>query len=488
MYGAFHPDAQKGAENDTLLTNKAKSGSNSRILVAVGALCAFSGAAVGAYALSGSNAGGFSGIMRLGASETCGTEHCLTLLQGDSEQLSTIFDESFSTVCSQANQVVETGSTLGLKEKKHALCSVPKCFDILNAELGKVSKDEAKQQSMKNVVITQFYDLCYPTSTAAMGRKEHQKATPAVHAAPKRSRLGSKCNVDSCLSLLSSDDDKINDIFGESFDTVCVKSREYQSNPNAELGGPEDAVCDVAECFDLLNVALPNEDNKLKDIVINEFQAICYGGASASAALGEDAKCNVDACLTLLRGNDQAIDNIFGESFDLVCVKSREYSANPNAELGEVENAVCDVAQCFDMLNIALPNEDNKLKDIVINEFQDLCYGGASLGKKESKKHVSEPVSKVGFRECNVDACLTMLQGESEDLNRVFGESFTTVCTQSREFQTSGSLGEGEKENTSAVCSVPKCFETLNVALSDDNNLKDIVINEFQAICFPESA
>jgi hypothetical protein len=341
---------------------------------------------------------------------------------------------------------------------------------------------------MKNVVITQFYDLCFPTSTAAMGRKEHQKATPAVHAAPKRSRLGSKCNVDSCLSLLSSDDDKINDIFGESFDTVCVKSREYQSNPNAELGGPEDAVCDVAECFDLLNVALPNEDNKLKDIVINEFQAICYGGASASAALGEDAQCNVDACLTLLRGNDQAIDNIFGESFDLVCVKSREYSANPNAELGEVENAVCDVAQCFDMLNIALPNEDNKLKDIVINEFQELCYGGASLGKKESKKHVSEPVSKVGFRECNVDACLTMLQGESEDLNRVFGESFTTVCTQSREFQTSGSLGEGEKENTSAVCSVPKCFETLNVALSDDNNLKDIVINEFQAICFPESA
>ena len=390
MYGAFHPDAQKGAENDTLLTNKAKSGSNSRILVAVGALCAFSGAAVGAYALSGSNAGGFSGIMRLGASETCGTEHCLTLLQGDSEQLSTIFDESFSTVCSQANQVVETGSTLGLKEKKHALCSVPKCFDILNAELGKVSKDEAKQQSMKNVVITQFYDLCYPTSTAAMGRKETKKAAPAVHAAPKRSRLGSKCNVDSCLSLLSSDDDKINDIFGESFDTVCVKSREYQSNPNAELGGPEDAVCDVAECFDLLNVALPNEDNKLKDIVINEFQ--------------------------------------------------------------------------------------------------ELCYGGASLGKKESKKHVSEPVSKVGFRECNVDACLTMLQGESEDLNRVFGESFTTVCTQSREFQTSGSLGEGEKENTSAVCSVPKCFETLNVALSDDNNLKDIVINEFQAICFPESA
>lgn len=389
MYGAFHPDAQKGAENDTLLTNKAKSGSNSRILVAVGALCAFSGAAVGAYALSGSNAGGFSGIMRLGASETCGTEHCLTLLQGDSEQLSTIFDESFSTVCSQANQVVETGSTLGLKEKKHALCSVPKCFDILNAELGKVSKDEAKQQSMKNVVITQFYDLCYPTSTAAMGRKETKKATPAVHAAPKRSRLGSKCNVDSCLSLLSSDDDKINDIFGESFDTVCVKSREYQSNPNAELGGPEDAVCDVAECFDLLNVALPNEDNKLKDIVINEFQ--------------------------------------------------------------------------------------------------ELCYGGASLGKKESKKHVSA-VSKVGFRECNVDACLTMLQGESEDLNRVFGESFTTVCTQSREFQTSGSLGEGEKENTSAVCSVPKCFETLNVALSDDNNLKDIVINEFQAICFPESA
>ena len=390
MYGAFHPDAQKGAENDTLLTNKAKSGSNSRILVAVGALCAFSGAAVGAYALSGSNAGGFSGIMRLGASETCGTEHCLTLLQGDSEQLSTIFDESFSTVCSQANQVVETGSTLGLKEKKHAMCSVPKCFDILNAELGKVSKDEAKQQSMKNVVITQFYDLCYPTSTAAMGRKETKKAAPAVHAAPKRSRLGSKCNVDSCLSLLSSDDDKINDIFGESFDTVCVKSREYQSNPNAELGGPEDAVCDVAECFDLLNVALPNEDNKLKDIVINEFQ--------------------------------------------------------------------------------------------------ELCYGGASLGKKESKKHVSEPVSKVGFRECNVDACLTMLQGESEDLNRVFGESFTTVCTQSREFQTSGSLGEGEKENTSAVCSVPKCFETLNVALSDDNNLKDIVINEFQAICFPESA
>ena len=390
MYGAFHPDAQKGAENDTLLTNKAKSGSNSRILVAVGALCAFSGAAVGAYALSGSNAGGFSGIMRLGASETCGTEHCLTLLQGDSEQLSTIFDESFSTVCSQANQVVETGSTLGLKEKKHAMCSVPKCFDILNAELGKVSKDEAKQQSMKNVVITQFYDLCYPTSTAAMGRKETKKATPAVHAAPKRSRLGSKCNVDSCLSLLSSDDDKINDIFGESFDTVCVKSREYQSNPNAELGGPEDAVCDVAECFDLLNVALPNEDNKLKDIVINEFQ--------------------------------------------------------------------------------------------------ELCYGGASLGKKESKKHVSEPVSKVGFRECNVDAGLTMLQGESEDLNRVFGESFTTVCTQSREFQTSGSLGEGEKENTSAVCSVPKCFETLNVALSDDNNLKDIFINEFQAICFPESA
>ena len=389
MYGAFHPDAQKGAENDTLLTNKAKSGSNSRILVAVGALCAFSGAAVGAYALSGSNAGGFSGIMRLGASETCGTEHCLTLLQGDSEQLSTIFDESFSTVCSQANQVVETGSTLGLKEKKHALCSVPKCFDILNAELGKVSKDEAKQQSMKNVVITQFYDLCFPTSTAAMGRKEHQKATPAVHAAPKRSRLGSKCNVDSCLSLLSSDDDKINDIFGESFDTVCVKSREYQSNPNAELG--------------------------------------------------------------------------------------------------EVENAVCDVAQCFDMLNIALPNEDNKLKDIVINEFQDLCYGGASLGKKESKKHVSA-VSKVGFRECNVDACLTMLQGESEDLNRVFGESFTTVCTQSREFQTSGSLGEGEKENTSAVCSVPKCFETLNVALSDDNNLKDIVINEFDTLCFPEPA
>ena len=389
MYGAFHPDAQKGAENDTLLTNKAKSGSNSRILVAVGALCAFSGAAVGAYALSGSNAGGFSGIMRLGASETCGTEHCLTLLQGDSEQLSTIFDESFSTVCSQANQVVETGSTLGLKEKRHALCSVPKCFDILNAELGKVSKDEAKQQSMKNVVITQFYDLCFPTSTAAMGRKEHQKATPAVHAAPKRSRLGSKCNVDSCLSLLSSDDDKINDIFGESFDTVCVKSREYSSNPNAELSGPEDAICDVAECFDILN--------------------------------------------------------------------------------------------------IALPNEDNKLKDIVINEFQDLCYGGASLGKKESKKHVSA-VSKVGFRECNVDACLTMLQGESEDLNRVFGESFTTVCTQSREFQTSGSLGEGEKENTSAVCSVPKCFETLNVALSDDNNLKDIVINEFQAICFPESA
>ena len=390
MYGAFHPDAQKGAENDTLLTNKAKSGSNSRILVAVGALCAFSGAAVGAYALSGSNAGGFSGIMRLGASETCGTEHCLTLLQGDSEQLSTIFDESFSTVCSQANQVVETGSTLGLKEKKHALCSVPKCFDILNAELGKVSKDEAKQQSMKNVVITQFYDLCYPTSTAAMGRKETKKAAPAVHAAPKRSRLGSKCNVDSCLSLLSSDDDKINDIFGESFDTVCVKSREYQSNPNAELG--------------------------------------------------------------------------------------------------EVENAVCDVAECFDLLDVALPNEDNKLKDIVINEFQELCYGGASLGKKESKKHVSEPVSKVGFRECNVDACLTMLQGESEDLNRVFGESFTTVCTQSREFQTSGSLGEGEKENTSAVCSVPKCFETLNVALSDDNNLKDIVINEFQAICFPESA
>ena len=82
MYGAFHPDAQKGGENDTLLTNKAKSGSNSRILVAVGALCAVSGALVGAYALSGSNGYGVSSLMRLGASETCGMDHCLTLLQG----------------------------------------------------------------------------------------------------------------------------------------------------------------------------------------------------------------------------------------------------------------------------------------------------------------------------------------------------------------------------------------------------------------------
>ena len=50
MYGAFHPDAQKGGENDTLLTNKAKSGSNSRILVAVGALCAVSVALVSRHA------------------------------------------------------------------------------------------------------------------------------------------------------------------------------------------------------------------------------------------------------------------------------------------------------------------------------------------------------------------------------------------------------------------------------------------------------
>ena len=159
---------------------------------------------------------------------------------------------------------------------------------------------------------------------------------------------------------------------------MCVKSREYQSNPNAELGGPEDAICDVAECFDLLNVALPNEDNKLKDIIINEFQALCYGGASATATLGKGDTCTIDACLTMLRGDDKAINDIFGEIFETVCVKSREYQSNPNAELGGPEDAICDVAQCFDMLNIALPNEDNKLKDIIINEFQALCYGGAS--------------------------------------------------------------------------------------------------------------
>ena len=208
MYGAFHPDAQKGGENDTLLTNKAKSGSNSRILVAVGALCAVSGALVGAYALSGSNGYGVSSLMRLGASETCGMDHCLTLLQGPSDQLDSIFQESFDTVCTQANQVVEQGSTHGLKENPKALCTVPKCFDILNAELGKVSKDETKQQSMKDVVITQFYDVCFPTSTAAMGKNKHQTKVAKVghnaHAvAPKtstkRSRLGSQCNVDSCL-------------------------------------------------------------------------------------------------------------------------------------------------------------------------------------------------------------------------------------------------------------------------------------------------
>ena len=403
MYGAFHPDAQKGGENDTLLTNKAKSGSNSRILVAVGALCAVSGALVGAYALSGSNGYGVSSLMRLGASETCGMDHCLTLLQGPSDQLDSIFQESFDTVCTQANQVVEQGSTHGLKENPKALCTVPKCFDILNAELGKVSKDETKQQSMKDVVITQFYDVCFPTSTAAMGKNKHQTKVAKVghnaHAvAPKtstkRSRLGSQCNVDSCLVLLRADNEKIDDIFGESFETVCVKSREYSSNPNAELGGPEDAICDVAECFDMLNIALPNEDNKLKDIIINEFQALCYGGASAAA----------------------------------------------------------------------------------------------SVGKKETKhSHVSKETAKVGYKECNVDACLVMLQGDSDELDRVFGESFTTVCTQSRSYQAKGELGEGE-ENTSAICSVPKCFDTLNIALSDDNNLKDIVINEFDTLCFPEPA
>ena len=226
MYGAFHPDAQKGGENDTLLTNKAKSGSNSRILVAVGALCAVSGALVGAYALSGSNGYGVSSLMRLGASETCGMDHCLTLLQGPSDQLDSIFQESFDTVCTQANQVVEQGSTHGLKENPKALCTVPKCFDILNAELGKVSKDETKQQSMKNVVITQFYDVCFPTSTAAMGKnKQHTKVAKVGHNAhavapktsTKRSRLGSQCNVDSCLVLLRADDEQIDNIFGESF-------------------------------------------------------------------------------------------------------------------------------------------------------------------------------------------------------------------------------------------------------------------------------
>ena len=501
MYGAFHPDAQKGGENDTLLTNKAKSGSNSRILVAVGALCAVSGALVGAYALSGSNGYGVSSLMRLGASETCGMDHCLTLLQGPSDQLDSIFQESFDTVCTQANQVVEQGSTHGLKENPKALCTVPKCFDILNAELGKVSKDETKQQSMKDVVITQFYDVCFPTSTAAMGKNKHQTKVAKVghnaHAvAPKtstkRSRLGSQCNVDACLVLLRADDEQIDNIFGESFETVCVKSREYSSNPNAELGGPEDAVCQVNQCFDMLNIALPNEDNKLKDIIINEFQALCYGGASATATLGKGDACTIDACLTMLRGDEEDIDNIFGESFETVCVKSREYSSNPNAELGGPEDAVCQVNQCFDMLNIALPNEDNKLKDIIINEFQALCYGGASaaasVGKKETKhSHVSKETAKVGYKECNVDACLVMLQGDSDELDRVFGESFTTVCTQSRSYQAKGELGEGE-ENTSAICSVPKCFDTLNIALSDDNNLKDIVINEFDTLCFPEPA
>ena len=218
MYGAFHLDAQKGGENDTLLTNKAKSGSNSRILVAVGALCAVSGALVGAYALSGSNGYGVSSLMRLGASETCGMDHCLTLLQGPSDQLDSIFQESFDTVCTQANQVVEQGSTHGLKENPKALCTVPKCFDILNAELGKVSKDETKQQSMKNVVITQFYDVCFPTSTAAMGKnKQHAKVAKVGHNAhavapktsTKRSRLGSQCNVDACLVLLRADDEQI---------------------------------------------------------------------------------------------------------------------------------------------------------------------------------------------------------------------------------------------------------------------------------------
>ena len=77
-----------------------------------------------------------------------------------------------------------------------------------------------------------------------------------------------------------------------------------------------------------------------------------------------------------------------------------------------------------------------------------------------------------------------MLQGDSDELDRVFGESFETVCTQSRSYQAKGELGEGE-ENTSAICSVPKCFDTLNIALSDDNNLKDIVINEFDLSASP---
>jgi len=80
-----------------------------------------------------------------------------------------------------------------------------------------------------------------------------------------------------------------------------------------------------------------------------------------------------------------------------------------------------------------------------------------------------------------------MLQGDSKELDKVFGDSFVNVCTQSRTYRATGELGESA-ENTSAICSVPKCFDTLNIALSDDNNLKDIVINEFDAICFPESA
>ena len=232
MYGAFHPDAQKGGENDTLLTNKAKSGSECGFFVAVGALCAVSGALVGAYALSGSNGYGVSSLMRLGASETCGMDHCLTLLQGPSDQLDSIFQESFDTVCTQANQVVEQGSTHGLKENPKALCTVPKCFDILNAELGKVSKDETKQQSMKDVVITQFYDVCFPTSTAAMGKNKHQTKVAKVghnaHAvAPKtstkRSRLGSQCNVDSCLVLLRADNERLT--------TSLVNPRPCASSP-----------------------------------------------------------------------------------------------------------------------------------------------------------------------------------------------------------------------------------------------------------------
>ena len=180
MYGAFHPDAQKGAENDNPSHPTRRNRGRIREFSSRSARSAPSPARPWARTaplrlqrrrfLSASCA---SARPRRAAPSTASPSSRGTA--SSSARSST----SPSPPCAPRRTRSSRRARPSVsKEKKHALCSVPKCFDILNAELGKVSKDEAKQQSMKNVVITQFYDLCYPHLHRRDGQEGDQEGRP----------------------------------------------------------------------------------------------------------------------------------------------------------------------------------------------------------------------------------------------------------------------------------------------------------------------